>query len=615
MTTDVTSISRWPDRLRTLLLLVLDVAVVWVSTLLAYWVRFGGQVAEVFLGNVVVVAIAASILYPLLFWPFRLYHQVWRHIGVDVIVRLAAAVAIGLAILTAANYLVSEPGGVRFAPLGVLFGLGTFVFVGATGLRAFGRVSAFLQSQGEGSQRNVLIIGAGDAGVLLLRDMENQPELGMRAVGFLDDDPRKQRRFIRGVRVLGTVSDVGEVAQHLPVDEIQVAVPSATATERRRILDACAEAGVPTKVMQPLAVGAEHVGVSNLRAVRVEDLLGRKPVSIDSDAVEEALAGKVVLVTGAAGSIGSELCRQVARLHPARLLLVDIDESRLYETYLELSELDAAVPEMRLCDIRDSYKLDRLFSLDEPQIVLHAAAYKHVPLMQIAPDEAVKTNVMGTRNVLEACEKAGVESFVLISTDKAVAPSSVMGLSKAIAERLTLESCRRGLHASAVRFGNVLGSRGSVVPLFSEQLRSGGPVKVTHEDATRYFMTIPEAARLVLQAHAISGGGEIFVLEMGEPVKIMDLAQQMIALSGADAEVEVVGLRPAEKLHESLVHEEEDLLPSGAPAILKVNALPVPDEGWRRSVDQLVEAAVRGDGPRMSDAVARVMPGYRWLSE
>ncbi|MRR11566.1 polysaccharide biosynthesis protein, partial [bacterium] len=340
----------------------------------------------------------------------------------------------------------------------------------------------------------------------------------------------------------------------------------------RSILNAAADAGLKTRIMPRLVIDKGEVALSDLRHVEIEDLLGREPAPIDVEQVRETIAGRVIAVTGAAGSIGSELCRQVLTLGPSRLALLEIDESRLYELWIELERMSPGIARMHICDIRDPAKLDSVFAAEEPQVVLHAAAYKHVPLMELEPDEAVTTNIVGTRNVIEACERHGSERFVLISTDKAVAPQSVMGMTKAIAERLTLDACRRQLKGVTVRFGNVLGSRGSVIPLFEEQLRHGGPILVTHEEVTRYFMTIPEAARLVLQAQAISEGGDVFVLEMGEPVRIVDLARKIIALSGIPADVEIVGLRPAEKLHEVLATHTEELVPSPRERILRVKA-------------------------------------------
>jgi len=596
-------------------MMLVDVVIVWISTVLAYWVRFGGMVTETFSENMGMVAAAASVVFVVLFFVFKLYHQVWRHVSVDMVVKLATAVAIGLGILTGANFLLTDPGEMRPAPLGVLFGLGVLVFVGSTAIRAFGRLILYFQAQGDVTGHGVVIIGAGDAGVLLLRDIENQPELRLHVIGFLDDDLRKHKCFIRGVRVLGSIDDLADVVEERGIEEAMIAIPSAHPDQRRHILDRCAEIGLKTRIMGQLAIDSDAVGVSNMRKVEVEDLLGREAVHIDIDRIAASLGGKVVAVTGAAGSIGLELCRQIVLVGPSKLVMIEMDESRLYETFLEIQRLDESVPVMAICDIRDAGKLERIFEREQPQVVLHAAAYKHVPLMEMAPDEAVKTNVLGSRNVIAACERYGVEHFILISTDKAVAPSSVMGLTKAIAERQLLSACRRGLRGSAVRFGNVLGSRGSVVPLFEEQLRKGGPLRVTHPDVTRYFMTIPEAARLVLQAQAISHGGELFVLDMGEPVKIVDLARTMIAVSGVETDVEFMGLRPAEKMHEILIHSEEDLLDTGSEKILRVNALPVTADDFEGIISDLIAAAVADDRVRIKDGFHRLMPDYVGFGE
>jgi FlaA1/EpsC-like NDP-sugar epimerase len=595
---------------------LLDVAVVWLATILAYWTRFGGEVGGYFLGNAATLALAASALFPLLFWASKLYQQVWRYVSVDMIARLGLAVAIGFGILLAWILLSTETTplaiSTRRVPVGVLVITATFIFVGAALWRSFGRIYAFFQrAEGIGAMKRTIIVGAGDAGSLLLRDIEGQPDLGLRVVGFIDDDRRKVGRIVRGVKVFGAVDELAEIVKSERIDEILVAMPSANAAQRRSVLDACTAAGVPTRIIGSLAREASSVGVADLRTVSVEDLLGRDPVPIDVEQVASTIAGKIVAVTGAAGSIGSELCRQVMRLRPKRLMLIEIDESRTYETYLELARADATIPEMHLCDVRDSRKLAALFAAERPDIVLHAAAYKHVPLMELAPDEAVKANIGGTRNVIEACETAGVGHFVLISTDKAVQPSSVMGATKTVAEMLTIDAARRGrIRASAVRFGNVLASRGSVIPLFEEQLRRGGPLLVTHPDVTRYFMTIPEAARLVLQAQAISDGGEIFVLEMGEPVRIVDLARKMITLSGIDTHIEFIGLRPGEKLHEVLVYSHEDLLPTGREKITRVNALQRTPADFPERIEEMLRDAGEGDLGAVRAGLHALLPSY-----
>ncbi|MDY0086979.1 MAG: nucleoside-diphosphate sugar epimerase/dehydratase [Coriobacteriia bacterium] len=592
--------------------IVLDVVIVWVSTLLAYWARFGGSVTPEFLGNVSGVALVAGVVFPVVFYALGLYHHVWRYVGVDMVIKLALGVVVGLGIMSVGVLLLTEPRQLRPVPLGALLIMSAFIFIGSASLRSFGRLLAYFQTQSRSpSARNILIVGAGDAGSLLLRDVENQPDLLMRVVGFIDDDTSIANRIIRGVRVLGTVSDIPTLVRKRDIDEVLVAVPSASTSQRRRILDECTQAGVKTRIIESMALEKSSVGVADLRKVDVEDLLGREPVPIDVEQVGSTIRNKVIAVTGAAGSIGSELCRQVMTLGPSRLLLLDIDESRTYEMFLELRRIDRDVPQMHICDVRDARKVAELIESERPSIVLHAAAYKHVPLMELEPDEAIKANVWGTQNVIEACEVAGVEHFVLISTDKAVMPSSVMGATKALAEMLTIHASQRGLiKATAVRFGNVLGSRGSVIPIFEEQLRKGGPLLVTHPEITRYFMTIPEAARLVLQAQAISDGGELFVLEMGEPVRIVDLARKMITLSGTDVGIEFIGLRPAEKLHETLVHSGQDLLATDREKILRVNALTLLPSDLDERVDTLIEVARSGDREGSVQLLERLLPDF-----
>ena len=592
-------------------LVVIDIAIVWVSTLLAYWVRFGGAVGERFFPSVNTVSAAAAIVFVLTFWVAGLYRHVWRYAGVDTFLKLTFSMLFGLALLVSANLVIESQGGGRIAPLGVLILTTVFVGLGTGTIRAFGRLVAYAESRtGSNRSRRILILGAGDAGSLLLRDIETQPDLGLHAVGFLDDDPAKKGRLLRGVPVLG---DIKSLASQIPkhrIDEVWVALPSASQAQRRGILDVCAFANIPTRITSSFARNQATLGVSDFRRVSIEDLLGRDAVEIDVDTVANALNGKVVLVTGAAGSIGSELCRQIIRFGPAKLLLLDVDESRLYETYLELRLTDPDSPQMCMGDIRNARKIDAIFAAERPDIVIHAAAYKHVPLMEISPDEAVMANVLGTRNLLNASELYPPSHFCLISTDKAVDPLNVMGLTKAIAEQLMLDACSRGLRGCAVRFGNVLGSRGSVVPLFEEQLRRGGPVYVTHPEVTRYFMTISEAARLVLQAQSISRGGEIYVLDMGEPVRIVDLARKMIVLSGVQADIEFTGLRPAEKLHEILTRADENLIDTGREKIMSLSALRWVRPGFSQAVDDLILYAEIDDRDNMKEAFVRIMPRF-----
>ena len=566
-------------RLFRFLLYALDAAVVVIATQAAYFARFEGMVPTTFASVIPWASAVAIVVYLLLFTTMGLYRLVLRYVSVDTMLRISAAVFVSFALLVAADYVVPTPHGMRAVPFGVLFMQAVLVLLSVAAIRAGARVLVYVRGSQSTGRRRVLIVGAGSAGSLLLREIRSRAELGLVAVGFLDDDPNLQGRTIGGVRVVGRTSDLMSAIRTRDVEEVLVALPSAPAETVRRILNAAADAGATTRIMPSLVIAKGSVSVTDLRKVEVEDLLGREQTPIDFEQVRSTIAGKVVAVTGAAGSIGSELCRQIMQLSPSKLVLIEIDETRLYELWLELTRPESDVPVMSICDIRDADKLLRVFELHRPAVVLHAAAYKHVPLMELEPDEAVKTNVLGTSNVINACMRFGAERFVLISTDKAVAPANVMGLTKALAEHVMLSGAEQGdVLTMAVRFGNVLGSRGSVVPIFENQLRRGGPLTVTDPMVTRYFMTIPEAARLVLQAQAIGETGDIFVLEMGEPVKIVDLARKMIALSGVPTDIEFVGLRPGEKLHESLVHEHESLVPTGRDKILRVVSSPVHDQ-------------------------------------
>ena len=603
--------SRVPTRGRlwTFALVPLDVAFVWVATVMAYYARFEGKIPPTFARWVMPLFAFSALVYVLLFWAFGLYRLVLRYVGLDTLVKLSGASALGFAILLGVDFAFPIVEYLRPVPLGVLFFQAVLVFLGASAVRLTGRIFFYLRSSRLGEGRRVLIVGAGSAGSLLLREITNRPDLGLHVMGFLDDDAALRGRTINGVKVLGSTARLGEIVERLDIEEVMVAMPAAPRETVRAILNAAADAHVETRIMPTLVIARGSVNLRDLRSVDVEDLLGREPARIDLEQIRSTIADKVVAVTGAAGSIGSELCRQIIALGPSRLVLIEIDETRLYELYLELDPMAPGTSVMAICDIRDTERLDTIMAEHQPSVVLHAAAYKHVPLMELAPAEAVKTNVIGTLNVINAAERYGAERFVLISTDKAVAPANMMGLTKFLAEQVMLEASRRGkLLAVAVRFGNVLASRGSVVPIFETQLRHGGPVTVTDPDVTRYFMTIPEAARLVLQAQAIGVTGDIFVLEMGEPVRIVDLAQKMIALSGVPADIEFVGLRAGEKLHESLVHEDESLEATGREKILRVVGRSECRVSGPADCDDLVRAAVSGDVGELMRYLAHIDP-------
>ncbi len=602
---------RATGRLWNTVLIALDSAIIVIATAAAYYARFEGLAQPDFTPWQMRFTVLAIAVYLSMFALFGLYRLVLRYVGLDTLLKLSGAVAIGASILVLADMLYRIDGVFRAVPYGVVFIQAVLVFMGAAAVRLAARVFSYVRTSRLGSGRRVLIVGAGSAGSLLLREIQNRPDLGLSVAGFLDDRRELRGRTLGGIPILGTPDDLVRIVQQRDIEEIIVAMPSAPRETVRQILNAAADADVQTRIMPALVIAKGSVSLRDLRSVDVEDLLGREPTRIDVEQVRSTLAGRVVAVTGAAGSIGSELCRQIMTMSPTKLVLIEVDETRLYELWLELRLIDPDVPIMTICDIRDAAKLEAVFSEYRPQVVLHAAAYKHVPLMEIAPEEAVKTNVLGTLQVIEACERHDVERFVLISTDKAVAPANVMGLTKSLAEREMLDATRRGaLHAVAVRFGNVLASRGSVVPIFEEQLRHGGPLTVTDPDVTRYFMTIPEAARLVLQAQAIGKPGDIFVLEMGEPVKIVELARKMIALSGVPADIVFSGLRPGEKLHESLITESESLLPTEAEKILRVDRVTIPEPNFEEDIRTLIEHAQRGRLEDVDDVLERLEPGF-----
>jgi len=602
---------RASGRLWNALLVVLDVAVVIVGTTLSYYARFEGKVPDLFARWAMPLTLLATVVFVVLFAFLGLYRLVLRYVGVDTLLKLLAATIIGSSTLLFINQIVPVGKDLNPVPLGVLFIQGVLVFLGVAATRMVARIYMYVRSRYSPTGRRVLIVGAGSAGSLLLREIQNRPDLELLVIGFLDANPAIKGRTIGGVPVLGTTTDLAAVVASHRIDELIVAMPSAPREEIRAILNAAASADVQARLMPALVIAKGSVSLRDLRRVDVEDLLGREPTPIDIGGISETLVGKVVAVTGAAGSIGSELCRQILRFGPKQILLMEIDESRLYELWLELRRISPDVPVMCICDIRDASKLDEIIGKYRPNVLLHAAAYKHVPMMELAPAEAIKTNVLGTMQVIEACERHGVERFVLISTDKAVAPVNIMGLSKALAERVMLDAVKRcSLNAVAVRFGNVLGSRGSVIPIFEEQLRHGGPITVTDASVTRYFMTIPEAARLVLQAQAIGRPGDIFVLEMGDPVSIAELAKKMIVLAGVPSEIEFVGLRPGEKLHETLVNDCEVLVPTEREKIHRVQSVMPPGPAFDAEIHELIRFALAGGIEELREVIEKLEPGY-----
>jgi FlaA1/EpsC-like NDP-sugar epimerase len=497
----------------------------------------------------------------------------------------------------------------------VLYGLMMLVFIGASRYAVQLIYERPLRGyRARRDARSVVIVGAGDGGRLLLREILRNPQLGYRPVGFVDDDPRKQgERIERGLRVLGATPELGRVLDDVEPDEVLIAIPSAPGTMRARVVAACRERGVAVRTMPTVfeLLQTEDRLLRQVRKVEVEDVLGREPVRMDLDRVGGYLTGRVVLVTGAGGSIGSELCRQIARVAPSRLVLLDHAEDNLFQIRRELVEDRHVLNTVAvLADCKEGERMREVFAEHQPAIVFHAAAYKHVHLMEENPVEAVRNNSLATRVMAQVAGEAGTKVFVLVSTDKAVTPATVMGASKALAEWAVEAADQRFPETAfcAVRFGNVLGSSGSVVPIFRRQIAAGGPVTVTHRDMTRYFMTIPEAVQLVIRSGSLAAGGEVFVLEMGEPVKIIDLARDMIRLSGLEPErdiaIEVIGPRPGEKLHEALFNPYERAQPTPAQKIMRA-AHPRVDPAWERETfDQVNWLVLDGDAAALAAKVA-----------
>lgn len=577
----------------------------------AYWLRFNlGAIPPEFLGPAMTWLPLVVIVQTGIFVYFQLYRGHWRFASLPDLIRIIKAVLVGAFIVVVAIFITTR---LQLIPRSV-FPLYCVLLVGLLGFPRM--VYRWIKDRrlyiGEG--KRVLIVGAGRAGDMLVRDMFRDAGRTLLPVGFVDDKARKVGMDIQGVRVLGLTERIPELVEQYDIDLIILAVPSAQNKQMQRIVTLCEQSGVPFRTLprfQDLVAG--RVAVDSLRDVGIDDLLGREPVTLDWDSIRRELHGKRVLVTGGGGSIGSELCRQIAKIGPEALVLFEQSEFNLFEIERELRrDFPKLVLHVCLGDVTDAVLVERLLTQYHPQVIFHAAAYKHVPMLEHQVRQAVRNNVLGTRTVALAADRHGVEAFVMISTDKAVNPANVMGASKRVAEifcqNLNRHSKTRFI---TVRFGNVLGSAGSVVPLFREQIRAGGPLTVTHPEMIRYFMTIPEACQLILQAGAMGKGGEIFVLDMGEPVKITYLAEQMIRLSGRepgkDIEIVYTGLRPGEKLFEELFHEKE-LSGTTHEKILLAQGRPVDGEFLDQRMRRFEEACQTHDEAAIMALIRDLVP-------
>jgi FlaA1/EpsC-like NDP-sugar epimerase len=592
-----------------------DLLMVPVAWLGAYWLRFNlHSIPQPFLAKAIAVLPAVLIVQGAVFWYFGLYRGVWRFASIPDFIRIAKAVFVGTCVSAAAIFLITR---MQAMPRSV-FPLYALLIVSCLcGPRLLYRWWKDRRRY-LGAKQRVLIVGAGSAGEMLVRDLLRDPSHGYVPVAFADDDARKKGQEIQGVRVRGKCKRLPRLVRELGVQLVLLAVPAATTREMRRLVELCEQVGVPFRTlprMQDLVSGRSVL--QELREVSIEDLLGREPVSLDWDAICRGISGKSVLVTGGGGSIGSELCRQVARLGPARLVIFDQSEFSLYAIETELRERTPWFPlHALLGDVCDAALVDSVMAQYRPQIVFHAAAYKHVPMLEAQVRQAVRNNALGTRMVADAARRHSCEAFILISTDKAVNAVNVMGASKRVAELICQEAAARHPETRyiTVRFGNVLDSGGSVVPRFRRQIAAGGPVTVTHPEVERYFMTIPEACQLILVAAALGKGSEVFVLDMGEPVKIAYLAEQMIALAGKtpgeDIEIVYTGLRPGEKLREELFHPSESPAGAGHQKLLLARHPRLDHEAFGKALQALLGACEGRDEAATRAALGRMVPEF-----
>ncbi|CDF57745.1 polysaccharide biosynthesis protein [Thermobrachium celere] len=552
-------------KIEQILYALLDIIFIHASIFAGYFARFSWNIPTEYLKIYRLSAIPITFIMIFSFYVFKLYKSIWRYASINELISVILAVTSGAIF----SYVYGEIIGYRL-PLSVYFIMWALTILASGGIRFLRRLISSIEMLPKDvlkKSARVLVYGAGDAGALVVKEMRKHPELGYIPVGFIDDDKNKWGKSINGINILGGREDLDSIVINKDIDEIIIAIPSLNNEDRKEILEVCSKTGCKLKILPGVYELIEgKISINQIRDVEIEDLLGREPVELNIEEIAGYLKNKTVLVTGGGGSIGSELCRQIVKFNPKKLLILDINENGAYELQTELQfkygkniDLDVII-----ASIREKNRLEEIFNKYKIDVVFHAAAHKHVPLMEANPKEAIKNNIIGTMNLAEVSSKYNVNKFVLISTDKAVNPTNIMGATKRFCEMIiqAMDKVSK-TEFVAVRFGNVLGSNGSVIPLFKKQIKEGGPITVTHPEINRYFMTIPEAAQLVIQAGAMAKGGEIFILDMGEPVKIVDLAKNLIRLSGLEPEKDIkivfTGLRPGEKLYEELLMDEEGL--------------------------------------------------------
>jgi FlaA1/EpsC-like NDP-sugar epimerase len=550
---------------------LIDLIVFALSLVGAYFIRFEGAIPDIFVKQIAVLLPYIIIARSISFQAFSVYKIVWRYISIQDVMRIIKGILPVTVLLTLARYFMPNPMTMLRIPISVISLEFLLVVLGTAGIRMVRRVSLETKKREDltrrrnGTSKRVLLIGAGDAGNMVAKELSQRTDLGMEVAGFVDDDPKKFNAVIQGVRIFGSTAQIPEIVKRLKIDEAIITITNASSREIRRIVELCEGEGVKVKIVPGLfEMLDDRVKITKIREINIDDLLGRSVVDIETHHpdVEKHYRGKRILVTGAGGSIGSELCRQLCTYWPKELILIDKDENSIFEID---NELQGCAKGLRvtpiISNIKNDKQLETIFAKFRPEVIFHAAAHKHVPLMEFNVSEAILNNVHGTLNMAKLADRYGVESFIFISSDKAVNPTSVMGASKKVGEIIIQDiASKSGTKFACVRFGNVLGSRGSVVPLFQKQIARGGPVTVTHPDVQRFFMSIAEAVSLIIQAGSIGTKGEIFVLDMGKMVMISDLARDLIRLSGFkddDIEIKYTGLRPGEKLYEEIMIDKE----------------------------------------------------------
>jgi FlaA1/EpsC-like NDP-sugar epimerase len=597
-----------------------------VSLLLSFLLASNMQFSRNWLvGQYPILLLFFVIIKLAVFGLFKQYRGWWRYVGISDLLGILRASLVSTVIIVGLWWAFLSTTAIRQA-LKAITEVSQGIFISdmfATVLLLAGLRMAIrlyheeFRTEEHGPLKKFLIVGAGNTGESLFRDLHRMPVAQYDVVGFIDDDIRKQGTFIHGLPVLGTVEELPKICKNRNIEEIAIAMPSATHRQRRRVIQVCEGIKIRFQTVPSITdIASGKLRVSQIRNVDINDLLGREAVELDLRSIETFLKGKVILVSGAGGSIGSEMCRQVCNFRPKLLLLIEQAENPLFYIERELHQQFPALQiEAIICDITDKIRVNEIFARYQPEVVIHAAAHKHVPLMELNPGEAIKNNVVGTQIMADAADTHGATNFVMISTDKAVNPSSIMGSSKRIAEMYIQDLSRISkTQFVTVRFGNVLDSEGSVVPIFKKQIAEGGPVTVTHPEMKRYFMTIPEASQLVLQAATMGKGGEIFVLDMGEPVKIVDLAKELITLSGfspvEDIEIKFTGIRMGEKLFEELSIEGEDMMRTSHPKIRIWRNIPKDREKLRTGINELIEVAKSQDQRQIIEKIKEIVPTY-----